>query len=179
MTTFADYLAQVNAANQAAAALANPVAAETARATAAEAALTGRRPTISVDVDLITAGNDVVTIYTLPATPTGAGRWVLARALLRVKTVPTGTGTPSNTFRLGSTSGGQEILLDTVVSSASALGAIVAGESLLSLGSDLAAANGFETVYAAGQAFYLKRTKGGTTVTGGTVTVHLSFEAIP
>lgn len=150
------------------------LAAENTRAEAAEAL----RPVVSLDVDLITTTNDVVTVYTLPATPTGSGRWVLSRALLRVKVVPTGTGTPSNTFRLGSTSGGQEVLLDVVVDDTAALGAIVAGEALLSLGSDMLAANGFEAVYAAGQVFYLKRTKGGTTVTGGTVTVTLHFEAI-
>ena len=132
----------------------------------------------SVDVNLITTTNDVQTVYTLPATPTGSSRWVLREALLRVKTVPTGTGTPSNTFRLGSTSGGQEVLLDVVVNDSSALGSIAAGSALLSLGTDMVAANGFEAVYAAGQAFYLKRTKGGTTVTGGTVTVDLYFEAI-
>ncbi len=133
----------------------------------------------STDVGLITAANDVVTAYTLPATPAGVGRWVLTKALVRVKTVPTGTGTPSNTFRLGSTSGGQEILLDFVVDSASTLGQIVAGQSLLGLGSDMLAADGFEAVYSAEQAFYLKRTKGGTTVTGGAVTLYLYFEALP
>ena len=138
-----------------------------------------RTLTTSVDVDLITASNDVVTAYTLPATPTGAGRWVLRRALARVKVIPTGTGTPSNTFRLGSTSGGQEILLDFVVDSTATVGLISAGQALLSLGADMVAANGFEAVYAAGQAFYIKRTKGGTTVTGGAITLYLYFDGLP
>jgi hypothetical protein len=134
---------------------------------------------IAVDVNLITTGNDVVTAYTLPTTPTGAGRWILTRVVPRVKVVPTGTGTPSNTFRVGSTSGGQEILLDFVCDSSNTVGQILAGQALLSLGSDMAAANGFEAVYAAAQAFYCKRTKGGTTVTGGAITLYFVFEGLP
>ncbi len=116
------------------------------------------------------------TVFTVPADPTGAGRFLLKRALIRLSTALTGAG--SLITRVGSTSGGQEVILDTAaITNATPVG-ILGGETVASLGADMAAANNYAKVYAAGQGFFVRLTPTGE-VTGGAVTVYLDGDWLP
>ena len=131
---------------------------------------------VTVDLDLTTTANPV--IDTRPSSPTGGGRWKLISIDLRVTVQMTGSGTPSSTLSIGSTSGGQEIVLTQTILPAATVGTIVGGFALSSLGSDMAQANGFEALYPAGQTIYANVTQSGTPATG-TVTAYLLWQELP
>lgn len=128
------------------------------------------------DIDLTTTA--VTLIDTRPTTPTGPGRWKLVSIDLRVKVAITGGGTPSATVKIGSTSGGQEIVLSQTVLPATSVGSIIGGFALGSLGVDMSQATGFEAIYPAGQSIYADVTSTGTPATG-VVTAYLVWQALP
>jgi hypothetical protein len=119
-------------------------------------------------------GSRTVTIYTVPATPTGNGRFVLTRCIVRLSAALVGTG--NVTFKLGSTSGGAQIISSLVVNNSTAM-TVLAGEAIASLGSDMLAANAYEAVYNAGQSFYANLVIAGS-VTDGQIDVYLYGELL-
>jgi cation transporter-like permease len=97
---------------------------------------------------------------------------------LRVKVAVTGGGTPSSVIRIGSTSGGQEIILDQTILPAATVGSIVGGFSLNTLGADLSQITGFEAVYPASQEVWANVTESGSPATG-TITAYLLWQGFP
>jgi hypothetical protein len=114
-------------------------------------------------------GTRNVPIYTVPASPSGLGRLILARCLVRVALALVGSG--SITFSVGSTSGGTQIILPIVITSSTAE-TIIAGEAIASLGLGMPSSNAYEAIFSAGQVIYANLTKTGT-VTDGYVDVYL------
>lgn len=103
--------------------------------------------------DLTVAGDEDV--FTVPVAPAGFGRFILTRCILRLDVALTGAG--NVTVRVGSTLGGNEVVLDTVINNATATG-VVAGEAIATLGADMLATQGYEAVYAAGQVLRIRKT---------------------
>ena len=132
--------------------------------------------TVQADIDLTTTA--ITTIDTRSASPTGPGRWKLVSIDLRVKVAVTGGGTPSATVKVGSTSGGQEVILSQTVLPAATVGSIVGGFALNTLGSDMSQINGFEAVYPASQIIYADVTASGPPATG-TLTAYLLWQGLP
>lgn len=113
---------------------------------------TGAFTTVSADVNLRTSG------VTIVDSRPDYGRWKLVSIDLVIKTAISPGGVTA-VVRVGSTSGGQEIVVDQTLTSSS--GGVVGGFALASLGSDMSQSNGFEAIYSAGQSIYV-----GVTVTG-------------
>src|SRR3989304_1975418 len=109
------------------------------------------------------------TLYTVPAIPAGVNRFILTRLLVRLSTAMTGAG--NCMLRVGSSVGGQEIILDQVILAVTPLG-IIGGETFISLGTDMNPVSGFEAVYDAGQIITATVTPGAP-VTGGAVTYYV------
>jgi hypothetical protein len=114
-------------------------------------------------------GTRSVSIYTVPALPTGNGRFVLTRCIARLSSALVGTGFV--TISVGSSSGGTQVILPFIVNSSTTLG-VVAGEAIASLGANMTSANAYEAVYAASQSFYVNITASGI-VTGGYVDIYM------
>ena len=114
-------------------------------------------------------GTRNVAIYTVPASPSGLGRLILTRCLVRVALALVGSG--NITFSVGSTSGGTQIILPIVITS-STLETVIAGEAVASLGLGMPSSNAYEAVFSAGEVIYANLTKTGT-VTDGYVDVYL------
>jgi hypothetical protein len=117
----------------------------------------------------LATGTRNVLIYTVPALPTGNGRFILTRCILRLSSAVVGTG--AATVSIGSTSGGTQIVLPVLLNSGSVL-SVIAGEALASLGANMLSANGYEAVYNAGQNIYANITVTGI-VTAGIVDVYI------
>jgi len=132
--------------------------------------------TTAVDIDLTTTGNPVVD--TRPATPTGLGRWKLKSIDLRLKVAITGSGSPSSTLSIGSTSGGQQVVIDQEVTSSTTVGSSIGGFALGTLGADMNQTTGFEAIYPASQVIYANVTQSGDPTTG-TVTAYLLWQGFP
>lgn len=115
------------------------------------------------------------TIFTVPAAPAGADRFVLDRCYLRLSTAMTGAG--NCTLRVGSSVGGNEVSLDAVVNAGTPEG-LISGFLLASMGADLLAAANYAALYAAAQAFTLRITPVAP-VTGGAVTWYLFGRLLP
>lgn len=131
--------------------------------------------TLSMDVSLTALAN--VLIDTRPANPSGAGRWKLISIDIRVKIAISGSGSPSSIISVGSTSGGQQIVINQTIDGYKTVGTIVGGLALSSLGSDMSQSNGFEAVYPASQQMYANITPSGSPSTG-TVTIYLVWQLL-
>ena len=114
------------------------------------------------------AGTRTVTIYTVPS-PTGSGRFILTRCILRLATAVVGTGNVA--ISIGSTSGGIQIIKAVTVTSVSAL-TVIAGETIASLGTDMSSLNAYEAIYAYNQLIYCNITVTGI-VTSGSVDIYI------
>jgi hypothetical protein len=111
----------------------------------------------------LNAGSRNVLIYTVPSLPTGNGRFILTRCILRLSTTLAGSGTA--TISIGSTSGGTQIVLPVLLISSTPSG-VIAGETLASLGANMLSANGYEAIYNAGQNIYANVTIVGSVISG-------------
>jgi hypothetical protein len=129
--------------------------------------------TMAVDIDLTVNGSSV--IDTRPATPTGQGRWKLMSIDLRLKV---GLGSGSSIISIGSTSGGQQIVLNQTILPATSVGTIVGGFALNTLGSGMSQVTGFEVVYPASQQIWANVTPSGSPSTG-TITAYLLWQGLP
>jgi len=114
-------------------------------------------------------GTRSVNIYTVPALPTGNGRFVLTRCIARLSGALIGSGFV--TISIGSTSGGTQVILPFIVNSSTSLG-VVAGEAVATLGANMTTANAYEAVYAASQSFYANITASGI-VTDGYIDIYM------
>lgn len=132
--------------------------------------------TLAVDINLTTTGNNV--IDTRPASPPGPGRWKLVSIDLRVKVAITGGGSPSSIISIGSTSGGQQIVINQTILPAATVGSIVGGFALGTLGSDMTQVTGFEAMYSASQEIWANVTASGPPATG-TITAYLVWQGLP
>jgi len=130
----------------------------------------------AIDIDLTTTANTV--IDTTPSSPSGSNRWKLMSIDLRLKVALSGGSTPSSVISIGSTSGGQQIVIDQTVVEATTAGTIIGGFSLTSLGTDMSQTNGFEAMYSASQDIYANVTQTGSPTTG-TVTAYLLWQGLP
>lgn len=131
--------------------------------------------TVEADFDITTDGNHI--IDTRPATPSGAGRWKLMSIDLRVKVAFDATATAI--VSVGSTSGGEEIIIEQTILSTSAVGSIVGGFSLLSLGMGMSQVTGFEGVYPASQDIWANVRATSGSATEGTITAYLLWQGFP
>ena len=113
-------------------------------------------------------GTRNVPIYTVPS-PTGVGRFILTRCVVRLSVALVGSGSVS--FSVGSTSGGFQIIKATIITSATSLG-VIGGEAVSTLGTDMTTLNAYEAVYDYGQNIYANVTVTGT-VTNGQVSIYL------
>lgn len=130
---------------------------------------------VSVDVSLIAAAN--VLIDTRPASPSGAGRWKLVSVDIRMKTAITGAGSPTSVISIGSTSSGQQIVLNQTIDGYKTVGMIVGGLALATLGVDMSQTNGFEAIYPASQQIYVNVAPAGSPATG-LVTIYLLWQGL-
>jgi len=122
-------------------------------------------PRFCPDVEIAAATvTGVTTVYTVPAQPAGINRLLYAGLLLRLEEALVGSG--NIVVRVGTTSGGNELLLDTAaITSATAAGSLW-GLPLAELGATLSNLNGYAAALPAGQAIFLRQTVTGT-ITGG------------
>lgn len=119
------------------------------------------------------ATNGPTSIVTLPT------RFKLAEAFATLTTAIAGAGGTS-TFRLGSTSGGQEILLDwAIVVGTTAVGTLWGDQPATERGSDMAASRGFGAYYSASNQIYARSVASGANITAGVVTILLCGWEIP
>lgn len=123
-----------------------------------------------------TAGTADATGFVVPASPTGNGRFLLTLVLPRVITAIVGTGTVA--LRVGITTGGQEIVTDQTISSATAVGTIVGGQSLATLGASMLAANAYTLVMNAGDVVKISATTTGT-LSAGAATLYVYGVYLP
>jgi len=131
---------------------------------------------VSFDIDLTTTANTLIDTRT--SSPSGSGRWKLISIDLRVKTAITGGGSPSSAISIGSTSGGQQIVVSQTIIPSVAVGSIVGGFALTSLGSDMSQSTGFEAIYPASQAIFANVTETNSPTTGA-VTVYIIWQSLP
>jgi hypothetical protein len=112
-----------------------------------------------------TAGTADVTVFTVPASPTGNGRFLLFMALERLSTAIVGTG--NVVLRVGTTVGGNEIVTDcSAITSAGTVGTVEGGQAISSLGASMAAANGYTALLNAGDIVRMRATTSGTLSAG-------------
>jgi hypothetical protein len=114
-------------------------------------------------------GTRNVIIYTTPASPTGNGRFILTRCIVRLGVSLLGTG--NVTISVGSTSGGTQIILPVNINSATVQN-VLAGEAVATLGANMTVVNAYEAVYSAGQDIYVNVLVTGL-VTSGAVDIYI------
>lgn len=124
----------------------------------------------------LAAGSADLLIFTVPASPTGSGRFVIQRAYARVHTAITGTGTVA--VRIGTSVGDNSIGSDQTVSSATAAGTIFSGLTIASRGSAILVANSYEASLAAGATIYARATTTGT-ISAGSCDVYVYGAFLP
>lgn len=111
------------------------------------------------------AGSSSVTVLTIPASPSGADRFVLEEFDVRTTGIdPADTGTVTHT--VGLTAGGLQFMTAQNVTNVTAAG-LIGGLQLPTLGASHTAAQGYEARMDAGQAIVLQVTTAGGTVTAG------------
>ena len=129
--------------------------------------------TMAVDIDISASGSRVIDWR--PAFPSGPGRWKLMSIDLRLKV---GLDSGSSILSIGTTSGGQQIVLNQTILPATSVGSIVGGFALGTLGSSMSQVTGFEVVYPAGQNTWANITTSGSPTTG-TVTAYILWQGLP
>ena len=119
------------------------------------------------------ATNGPTALFTFPT------RFKLSEAFASLTTAIAGTGGTS-TFCLGSTSGGQEILLDwAIIVGTTAVGTLWGDQPATERGTDMLASRGFGAYYSASQSVYARSVASGANITAGVVTVLLCGWEIP
>jgi hypothetical protein len=111
------------------------------------------------------AGSVDAVCFTVPASPTGIGRFVLQRVLVRLTTALGGADTGTVNVRVGSTVGGNEFNTDQPVVAATPVGTILT-LSAATRGSAMLVANLYEASLAAGATVNLRATTTGTITAG-------------
>jgi hypothetical protein len=122
------------------------------------------------------AGNNDLLVFTVPASPTGPGRFILQRAYARAREVLVGAG--SIAVRIGTSAGDDSIGTDQTVTSARAVGTIFSGQAIASRGSAVLVANSYEAALAAGATIYARATPTGA-VAGGSCEIDIYGAFLP
>lgn len=114
-------------------------------------------------------GTADVTAYTVPAAPAGINRFTDTFVIIRLETAIVGAGTV--VVRAGTTTGGNDLLVDSVAwTSATPVGTAV-GFSIADLGTAFLAANGYNVQLAASATVKARATTAGAVITGGSAKV--------
>lgn len=96
---------------------------------------------------VLTAGAQTnTTVYTVPASPSGNGRFVCTAVILRLNTALVGAG--SNALTVGTTNGGTHFLTTKTIDSGTTVGTIY-GLTLADLGASMVATDGYNATLAA------------------------------
>lgn len=130
----------------------------------AAAAAASEGPQGSVALTFGASGNVDGTAFTVPASPTGAGRFVLSRVVVRLATALTGSGSVAVT--VGTTAGGQQFITSLTVNNASVVG-VLAGLNIATLGASMLAVQGYEAVLDPGATVVVRCATTGTVSAGG------------
>lgn len=124
----------------------------------------------------LTAGNVDLLVFTVPASPTGSGRFVIQRAYARVNAAIVGTGTVA--VRVGTSAGDNSIGSDQTASSATTAGTIFSGLAIASRGSAVLVANSYEASLAAGATIYARAATTGT-ISAGSCDIYIYGAFLP
>lgn len=127
--------------------------------------ITPNAPTVTFQT---TAGSVDLLAYTVPSSPTGPGRFVLTFVVVRLKTAITGSG--SVVIRAGTTTGGNDLLVDSAAWVAATPAGTVHGLGIAELGTAFTAARGYIAVLDAGATVKIRATTAGT-ISAGDATV--------
>lgn len=114
----------------------------------------------------LTAGNVDTTLFTVPAAPSGSGRFLLQRVHVRLTTALGGGDTGTVAVRVGTSVGGNDIGTDQTVNNASTVGTIFSGLSIATRGTAMLVANGYEAPLSAGTVISLRAATTGTISSG-------------
>lgn len=125
----------------------------------------------------LSAGSVDAVVFTVPASPTGPGRFVLQRVLVRLTTALGVADTGTVAVRVGSTVGGNEFNTDQPVAAATTAGTILT-LSAATRGASLLVANLYEASLAAGATVNLRATTTGT-ITAGSATCYVYGAFLP
>lgn len=109
-------------------------------------------------------------VFTVPALPAGAGRFILSTVLVRVETALVGSGNVK--VRVGSSVGGQQFILEQTLVAATSAGTIF-GLPTTDLGADFLSADQYNAKLAAGATVNLRQIGAGTITTPGSIRVTL------
>jgi hypothetical protein len=123
-----------------------------------------------------TAGSVDVTAYTVPASPSGNVRFVVTHVLVRLDVAITGGG--SVVVRAGTTTGGNDLLVDSASWTSGTAAGTTVGLSIADLGTAFLAANGYEAALAASATVKARATTTGT-ISGGSAKVYVYGYVLP
>lgn len=129
----------------------------------------------------LTPGGVVDTVgFTVPAVPTGPGRFVGQRAYLRLEQALGGADTGTVAVRVGTTVGGNDLLTDQTITNASTVGTVFSGLSAATRGTSVLVANLYEFSLAAGATINVRATTSGAgTITQGSCRLYTYGAFLP
>lgn len=122
-------------------------------------------------------GTTDTTIYTVPASPSGSARFRLTRVLLRLRVAITGGG--NVTYKVGTTTGGVEILVTSSAKTSGTSVGDVYGASASHQGASMVASDFYELSMAAGDTIKLRTTTAGGGISGGSVDYYVFGVFLP
>lgn len=123
------------------------------------------------------AGSVDAVAFTVPASPTGIGRYVLQRVFIRLTAALGGADTGTVAVRAGSTVGGNDYVTDQTVDKTTPVGTILT-LSAATRGTAMLVANVYEASLAAGDTVNLRATTTGT-ITAGSATAYVYGAFLP
>jgi hypothetical protein len=117
---------------------------------------------------VLTAGpQSNTTVYTVPASPSGNGRFIFTAIILRLNTALVGGG--SNALTVGTAASGTQFLISKTINSATAEGTIY-GLTLADLGASMVSADGYNATLAANTNIIVSLAVTGTVTTAPVLT---------
>lgn len=116
-------------------------------------------------------GNVDTLLYTVPASPSGNGRFNLSGLALRLGTALVGSG--NVVLTAGTTQGGTDLILAQTVTSATAVGGSPFGLPFVQLGATFDQASGDNAYLAAGTPIWVRLATSGTVTTGPVFSGHV------
>jgi hypothetical protein len=122
-------------------------------------------------------GTADVTAYTVPASPSGTNRFVATHVVIRLDVAITGGG--NVVVRAGTSTGGNELLVDSAAwTSGTAVGTSI-GLSIADLGTSFPASSGYEAALAASATVKARATTAGGGISGGSAKVYVYGYVLP
>ncbi len=117
------------------------------------------------------AGTADSTVFTVPASPSGTNRLTLVFVEIRLSTAITGGGTV--VLRAGTTTGGNDLLVDSSSWTSATAAGTVYGNSIADLGTAHTAAHRYWAFLDAGSTIKVRATTGGGGISGGAATCYV------